>query len=302
MKINFSLVGILMMVTAVNFAYAQTAELGVKRSSPETGSEEALFNTLNETLEENRKIRVTVKEIQQALQRKTIENEDLKTELRKLESLALERNRELGSRVSELDKQIQQSKESAAAFDAEKTEFRTERKKILEESRQMQIENSRLRKMLANSILEEEKETIVELARANGEVAERAQSRVTQLNSENQNLKADLTAAHYEMGNLYFKIKNYPEAAAAYNRVIALDPTNSWAYHNLAVIEDYYLNARDAAYQHYQLYLNYKPADEEASEVRRRILDLNLLQKVSPKNPLDKDFEKFHHESRNPKL
>ncbi len=266
------------------------------------GSEEALFNTLNETLEENRKIRVSMKEIQQALQKKTIESEDLKSELRKLEALALERNRELGSKVKELDQEIQASKEAAAAFEAEKTEFRADKKKILEETRQSQTENSRLRKMLANSVMEEEKETIVAMARENGAVAEKAQGRVTQLNNENQSFRADLAASYYEMGNLYFKVKSYPEAVAAYQKVIQYDPANSWAYHNLAVIQDYYLNDRNAAYENYQLYLNYKPMDEQASEVRRRVLDLNLLQKVSPKNPLEKDFDKLHNESRNPKL
>lgn len=266
------------------------------------GSEEALFNTLNETLEENRKIRLSMKEIQQALQKKTIESEDLKSELRKLEALALERNRELGSKVKELDQEIQASKEAAAAFEAEKAEFRADKKKILEETRQSQTENSRLRKMLANSVMEEEKETIVAMARENGAVAEKAQSRVTQLNNENQSFRADLAASYYEMGNLYFKVKSYPEAVAAYQKVIQYDPANSWAYHNLAVIQDYYLNDRNAAYENYQLYLNYKPMDEQASEVRRRVLDLNLLQKVSPKNPLEKDFDKLHNESRNPKL
>lgn len=266
------------------------------------GSEEALFNTLNETLEENRKIRVSMKEIQQALQKKTIESEDLKSELRKLEALALERNRELGAKVKELDKEIQASKEAAAAFDAEKTEFRAEKKKILEETRQSQTENSRLRKMLANSVMEEEKETIVAMARENGAVAEKAQGRVTQLNNENQAFRSDLAAAYYEMGNLYFKVKSYPEAVVAYQKVIQYDPANSCAYHNLAVIQDYYLNDRNAAYENYQLYLNYKPMDEQASEVRRRVLDLNLLQKVAPKNPLEKDFDKLHNESRNPKL
>ncbi len=53
------------------------------------GSEEALFNTLNETLEENRKIRVSMKEIQQALQKKTIESEDLKYTLISLLSSSL---------------------------------------------------------------------------------------------------------------------------------------------------------------------------------------------------------------------
>lgn len=294
----------LLVLGAGNFARAQEPPAVSETMKPPVkgGSEEALFNTLNETLEENRKIRVSMKEIQQALQKKTIESEDLKSELRKLEALALERNRELGSKVKELDQEIQASKEAAAAFEAEKTEFRAEKKKILEEARQSQTENSRLRKMLANSVMEEEKETIVAMARENGAVAEKAQGRVTQLNNENQAFRSDLAAAYYEMGNLYFKVKSYPEAVAAYQKVIQYDPANSWAYHNLAVIQDYYLNDRNAAYENYQLYLNYKPMDEQASEVRRRVLDLNLLQKVSPKNPLEKDFDKLHHESRNAKL
>ncbi len=302
LMIGMIILGVTASASAQTSQEAKEVSAEAMKQLPKGGSEEALFNTLNETLEENRKIRATMKEVQQALQKKTIENEDLKTELRKLEALALERNRELGLKVADLDKQIQASKDAAAAFDAEKAEFRTEKKKILEETRQSQTENSRLRKMLANSVLEEEKETIVQMARENGAVAERAQSRVTQLNTENQTFRANLAAAYYEMGNLYFKIKSYPEAVAAYKKVLEYDPANSWAYHNLAVIEDYYLNDRNAAYEHYQLYLNYKPVEEEAAEVRRRVLDLNLLQKVNPGTPLEKDFDKLHHESRNAKL
>jgi tetratricopeptide (TPR) repeat protein len=265
-------------------------------------NEETLFNTLNEALEENRKVRIAMKELQQALQQKTIESEDLKSELRKLESLALERNRELGQKVKDLDAQIKTTNETAAKFELEKDEFTRDKKRIKDEMRASQMENSKLRKMLANSVLQDEEDAILQTARENSEVAKKAQERVIQLNTENQTFKNDIATVYYQMGNVLFQVKRYPEAAEAYKKVIAYDPSNSWSYHNLAVIEDYYLNDPTAAYEHYQLYLNYKPADEDAQEVRRRILDLNMLDKIAPMTPLKKDFDKFHQESTRAKL
>ena len=265
-------------------------------------NEETLFNTLNETLEENRKIRIGMKEMQSALQKKTIETEDLKSELRKLENLALERNRELGQKVKDLDTQMKTTTENSAKFELEKDEFIADKKRIKEETRAIQLENSKLRKMLSNAVLQDEEDAILATARENSEVARKAQERVIQLNTQNQTFKNELSSAYYQMGNILFQVKRYPEAAEAYQKVIANDQANAWAYHNLAVIEDYYLNNATAAYEHYQMYLNYKPAGEEAQEVRRRVLDLNMLEKVSPVTPLKKDFDKFHQESRSPKL
>ncbi len=280
----------------------QVTPAETRKEASKGENEETLFNTLNEALEENRKVRLAMKEMQLALQKKTIETEDLKSELRKLESLALERNRELGQKVKDLDSQIKTTNETASKFELEKDEFTREKKRIKEESRSSQLENSKLRKMLANAVLQDEEDAILTTARENSEVARKAQERVIQLNTENQTFKNDIATVYYQMGNILFQVKRYPEAAEAYKKVIGYDQANSWAYHNLAVIEDFYLNDSSAAYEHYQLYLNYKPAGEDAQEVRRRVLDLNMLNKISPVTPLKGDFDKFHQESSRAKL
>ena len=101
----------------------QSQAASLKKEIPKNdNNEETLFNTLNETLEENRKIRIGMKEMQSALQKKTIETEDLKSELRKLENLALERNRELGQKVKDLDTQMKTTTENSAKFELEKDE------------------------------------------------------------------------------------------------------------------------------------------------------------------------------------
>ncbi len=274
----------------------------VKRDAAKGDNEETLFNTLNETLEENRKIRVAMKELQQALQKKTIEAEDLKSELRKLEALALERNHELGQKVKDLDDQIKASADKSAKFEIEKDEFMKEKKAIKEESHAKELENIKLRKMLGNSVLRDEQEELLKTARENSEMAKQSQEQIIKLNTENQTFKNELATAYYQSGDILFQVKRYGEAVEAYQKVISYDPANSWAYHNLAVIEDYYLNQPQLAYQHYQLYLNYKPADEAAQDVRRRILDLNLLDKVAPTTPLKRDFDKMHRESTNAKF
>jgi len=284
------------------WAQNSPAQTVMKREAAKNDSEETLFNTLNETLEENRKVRVAMKDMQQALQQKTIESEDLKSELRKLEGLALERNRELGTKVKELDNQIKETAGTATKFEIEKDEFIKEKVRIKKESQINQLENAKLRKMLSNTVLKDEQDELLKTARENSEMAHRAQEQVIKLNTENQVFKNDLATAYYQSGNILFSVKRYGEAVEAYLKVISYDPANSWAYHNLAVIEDYYLNQPKLAYEHYQLYLNYKPASEGAQEVRRRVLDLNMLQKVEPTTPLKRDFDKIHRESNNAKL
>ncbi|HRK62115.1 MAG TPA: tetratricopeptide repeat protein [Candidatus Omnitrophota bacterium] len=268
----------------------------------QNASEETLFYTLNETLEENRKIRVSLKEMQQAYEKRTIENEELKAELKKLEGLALERNRELLNQTKALEMKLKETEASAVTAAQDHKQFNEEKEKILAEINQAQAENEKLRTLLANSILEEEKEALMRAAQQNGVAAQKAHDQLTRLNQENQAYKNNVSEAYYEMGNVLFQIRKYPEAAANYRKVIEHDPAHAWAYYNLAVLEDYYLNNAKSAYEHYQLYLNYKPVEEEAGEVRRRILDLNLIQKMTPTSPLKSDFDSYHKETNNPKF
>lgn len=273
-----------------------------QRETPKTENVETLFSTLNETLEENRKIKTGLKELQQSFQKKTIENEELKKELKKLEGLALERNRELSDRAKELEGKLKGSETSAQEFLKEKERFDQEKNQVRQESAIIQEENKKLKQTLASSVLEEEKASIIKIAKENGDAARKAGTSMVHLNAENQKMKNNLAAVQYEMGNVYFLLKRYSDSVKAYSRVLEYDPANAWAYHNMAVIEDYYLGDSQAAYAHYQQYLNYKPLDEEAQEIRRRVLDLNLLQKVSPDNPLKSDFDQVHKETRNPAI
>ena len=130
----------------------------------QNASEETLFYTLNETLEENRKIRVSLKEIQQAYEKKTIENEELKTELKKLEGLALERNRELLNQTKALEMKLKETEASAVTAAEDHKQFNEEKEKVLAEINNAQAENEKLRNLLSTSILEEEKEALKEAA------------------------------------------------------------------------------------------------------------------------------------------
>lgn len=271
-------------------------------TASQTQSEETLFNTLNETLEENRKIRLGIKELQQALQKKTIESEDLKKELRNLEGLALERNRELLTQTKDLEKKLAETDRARADFEKEREDFLDKKEKLEALTRKTEEENARLKKLLANSVLDEEREAILKAAQENGQVAKRAEERLAKLNYDNQKFRNELVAAHYEMGANLFQLKRYQEAHAAYEKVVELDSTHAWAYHNLAVLDDYYLDDPGAAYSNYQKYLNYKPLDEEAGAVRRRVLDMNMLQKVAPQSPLKADFERIQQEGKNAKV
>lgn len=298
----------ILFITAAGSAHAQQQPQQSKNSQAPSAmpsknqGEDTLFKTLNDTLEENRKIRTALKDLQQAYEKRTLESEDLKREMKRLESLALERNRELMDKAKQLEQKLKEAESANQVFADDKKEFENQKEAVRKETDEVRIENDKLRLLLANSILEEEKGEILKAAKENGKVAKRARKEFAELKSTNQDYQHRLAEAHYERGNALFQLQRYTEAAEAFRKVLELDPVNSSALHNLAVVEDYYLGDSKSAYMHYQRYLNYKPVDEAAEEVRRRILDLNLLQRVEPQTPLKSDFEEIHKETRNAKI
>lgn len=269
-------------------------------AAPEGGDTnvQALLTTLNEALEENRKIRESFKNLQQSLEEKTIENKRLNGQIQDLEALSIQGSKQLTDKVVQLQSKLKETSDAVKASEGDKKAFEGEKQKILDEIESLRDENKKVSHLLKTSVLKEEKERLLKLIGKNEEANAKAVKTLAQKNSENERLKEELDSTYYNLGNTLFKMRDYEGAVAQYTKSIEWNPNNAWAHHNLAVIYDYYLGKEDLAILHYQRYLDYASPREEVHEIRRRILDLSMIKKVTPSTPLQIDFDKLHKQDK----
>lgn len=272
------------------------ADLPAKKVEPPPSAEniETLLATLNETLDENRRIRGNLKNLQEALEKTVIENETLRSKTAEMESFTLQASQSLDTRTKDLEQRLKAAEEKAQSLEAEKIKLEEQKVAIEKNMTEKNEESEKLKDVLSQSILQSEKEELVNLVVSNKHAAEDAVQKFETVNYENQALKQELIESHYALGNSFFKMQKYKEAVEQYHKALAWNPYNPAVNHNLAVIYDYYLDDKQAALDYYQKYLNYKSPDEKAERIRQKILDLTMLKKVLPSTPLKERFEEIH--------
>lgn len=91
----------------------------------------------------------------------------------------------------------------------------------------------------------------------------------------------DSAKLHYNLGNFYFRGRNFLEAAREYQKALFYQPNDPEANFNLAVVSDEALDDYVTALEHYKKYLAVSPGAKNAVEISERVLDLEIKQKVT---------------------
>lgn len=252
---------------------------------------EKLLSTLNETLQENRRIRESMRDLQSSFEKATMEKIDAAERVKKAEQLVIQRNMEAGRQISELSAQLENTKKEMKKIKAGSgvsTEQKTEMEKKLEG---IKSENLKLQELLKSSILTAERDQILEQMKKNDEAVQNAVAQVSSVDQENIALKTQLVQSYFDLGNLFYDLGRYEDAEIQYRHVLKWDPYHTWSHHNLAIIYDFHLHKIAEAIAHYQKYLLLKLPSEEAEKARMRLWDLTQLTKVTPRSPLKKEFD-----------
>jgi len=254
---------------------------------------EKLLYTLNETLQENRRIRQSMRDLQSAFEKVTLEKSDVVDQMKKVEQLAIQRNLEIGRKSKDLGDQLDSSKQEIAKLQVE-NKVSVENKLALEKKLEaISAENTKMQGLLKSAILIPERDQILQRMKDNEKSVQEAVAQASSLDGENIALKDQLVQSYFALGNMFYDLGRYEDAAVQYLNVLEWDPNYAWAHHNLAVIYDFRLHKIPEAAAHYRKYLHLKSPNEEAEEARMRLWDLTQLSKVTPPWPLKEDFEKY---------
>ncbi|HOW59042.1 MAG TPA: tetratricopeptide repeat protein [Candidatus Omnitrophota bacterium] len=253
---------------------------------------EQLINTLNQTLEENRRIRQSMRDLQASFEKMTLEKSDLLNKVRKVEQQSAQRIKDSGAQIDELNTELENSRKAIAQLQTLNKDSLQKKAELEKQMEATLSEKTKLQELLKGAILETERDQIQKRILENDAAVEKTMANVSQINRENVALKEQLLQSYFDLGNLFYDLGRFQEAMAQYQHVLEWDPNHAWAHHNLAIIYDYHLRKIKEATVHYNAYMHLKKPSEEARETRLRLWDLEHLSAVTPDRPLQEEFEK----------
>lgn len=281
-----------LMVSGVPSLRAQTAPPAAAQSTKPAGEQdvEVLLKTMNEVLEENRKIREQMTSNEDALQKMARENDLLRSQVRRMKREQEESGGRDKARAEELEK-------STKELDARLSDLSAENQKLTEikayhEQRipELEAETVKLKKLLDQSILEQERVEYLGLIENAQQMADRSFDELKTTKNKMETLNKDFGEAYYKLGNMLFDMKDFENAVISYRKALEADPSDPWVHHNLGIIYDYYIHDDKQAIYHYRQYLQYQQVGDEVNKIRERVLDMELKKNMIPDEPLKKDF------------
>lgn len=271
-------------------APAQTAPAAPQSVGQEQQDVEVLLKTMNEVLEENRKIRAQMTSNEDSLQKMARENDLLRSQVRRMKREYEDAGGEDKDRAEALEKSVKEMEGKLAAL-AEDNQKLTETKAFHEQRiPELEGETERLKHLLDSAILEEERVDYLNLIENAQEMADRSFEELKTTKKKMEVVNRDFGEAYYKLGNMLFDMKDFENAVASYRKALEAYPADPWVHHNLGIIYDYYIHDDKQAIYHYRQYLQHQPLDQEANKIRERILDMELKKNMIPEEPLKKDF------------
>ena len=279
----------------VSSAVGHSQENTVKSERVRTSSSniDSVMKTLDETLKENRQLYTQVEAMQNLIQNLTKEGNIIKSQLRKFEKDSEKEKFDGEKKVDELQQQLESSKDDLQTIETEYDILETQYLNVSSERDDTIEINEKLKDTLGKTILDSEKESYVKMFEEAREATNSAIRDISRAELAKEEMRAELAIVHFKMGNFFYEMKEYDKAIPHYERVLQLDPSHSYAFHNLGIIYDYYLNDQDKAMFNYNKYLKLKPVDEKAKEIRERVLDIDLKKAITPGEPLKRDYDRY---------
>lgn len=199
-------------------------------------------------------------------------------------------NAQLKAQAAQFDSEkniiLNQVRTSVKAFDEYRAQMTAETKRLSERNEALALENDRLKTAGTPVSASDDEKAAYEaqladlknemavyketLALVQGELAAKEESAVV----------VEAGKLHYNVGNFYFRNREYAAAIEEYKKAILYQPKDTDAQYNLAVVYDEYIGDRPSALQHYKRFLSLAPSDPKAAKVEQRILDLELYETV----------------------
>lgn len=254
---------------------------------------DAILTTLNESLEENKKLRIDAESAQDEYNKASIENNVLRSQLRSLQAEFDASKSQTTAKEVQMQKEMEKLKDQIRNLKSE-SEKSEEFKKFAEQTLiHTEAENAKVKNILKSSILESERDAYVKVLGESQKKANEAAEQMMLAKRQNERMRSELASAYYNLGNMLANSGQYRSALTEYKKSLKLNPNDAWAHYNSAIIYDYYLNKHEKALLHYKKYLNLEPAEKELNKVRERVLEMELVKPVTPGQPLRPDFNDY---------
>ncbi|MBU3760036.1 MAG: tetratricopeptide repeat protein [Candidatus Omnitrophica bacterium] len=290
-RIVISFMIIAVWLSGASFALAQAEDTPQKK--PEVSQDqdvEVLLKTMNEVLEENRRIKDQSKSHEDAMQKMARENDLLRSQARRMKKELEDAGGRDKALARELEVKTQELSKRAEELMQENKKLGELRDHYEKRIPELEAEGERMKKMLDSAILEEERSEYLKLIESAQEMADRSFEELKAVKKQLLTLNDASGEAYYKLGNMLFDMKDMENAAASYRKALEVNPDDPWVHHNLGIIYDYYIHNDKQAIYHYRQYLRAQDPGAEANKIRERILDLQLKKNMIPSEPLQKDF------------
>ncbi len=189
-------------------------------------------------------------------------------------------------RVENLNKKYTQEIQDIRSLLADKDSDYQKRMQDLEDKLAAQQDESSKKQV----VQEQSQQTTQELEAKTNEML----SKGGDMDPQDQNFRAELAKAHYNMGNIYFERGEYQRAVVEYYQAVDLTPNDPDTHYNLAFVSGEYLGDQETALKHYQWYLYLKPNADDASSVKEKIMEAKLSLRAKIDSHIDNHDGNFN--------